>query len=280
MTPAFVLIGFALFAAPPSPYQAFFPANAEAHFVMNVDSPALQGRSFAFDVSADGQPFLASQNTFYPVGARADRMLPPFRVAGLSSIEQFAFMRDGALLAISGKTLFAVTPEGGRALAALPEEKMRVAAGSAKDAYLVGGASVFTLSQGGAVEHLLRAPKDIDALASDGSRLVIACGQAILELKDTGAPRLVAALPEPVRSLAIAPDGALFYSTAAGVGYVSARGGLYPFVNGKGAQLRVSGESLFLFFEDEGILKVSPAESFADLARSIDAARGQQDGGR
>ncbi|MHB8874292.1 MAG: hypothetical protein ACYC8T_11445 [Myxococcaceae bacterium] len=278
MSAAAIARGLSLLAGSPRPYQAMFPSAAEAGFIFNVD-PALQGRALAFDVGPGGQPFIASGQVVFPVNDRPERKLPPFRLSGVSRIDALGFTADGALLVISGTTLGAATPKGFRMLASLPAEKMHLSTGSAQQTYVWGGESVYALSRGGKVEHLVRTPEVIEALAGDGARLVLSTEGALLELKGTGEPRLFAVLPSPARSLALAPGGALFYSTDFEVGYLSAAGRRYPFVKGKGAQVRVAGTELFLFFEDEGILRCSPVESFAAMALAIDQASAGKDGG-
>lgn len=266
-------LGLMLLSA--TPWDGLFPSSAQAGFIFKVDG-ALSGRRFALDVSPGGQPFLAADQVIFPINDRPSRKLPPFRLSGVARIDELGFTRDGALLLISGKTLGAATAKGFRTLATLPGEKMHVATGSAQETWIWGGESIFSLSRGGKVEHLVRAPGAIEALAGDGPRLVFATQGAVLELLGTGEPRLLAVLPGPARSLALAPAGALFYSTDSEIGYLSAAGRRYPFVKGKGAQVRVAGGELFLFFEDEGLVRVSPVESFAAMAQAIDTAR---DGG-
>ncbi|MDP1824825.1 MAG: hypothetical protein Q8L48_16335 [Archangium sp.] len=268
-------LGLLLLSATPAAWDGVFPSAAQAGFIFKLDD-GLAGRRFAFDVSPDGQPFLASDQVIFPINDRPSRKLPPFRLSGVARIDELGFTRDGALLLISGKTLGAATAKGFRLLAMLPREKMHLATGSGQETWIWGGESVFSLSRGGKIEHLMRTPTPIEALAGDGPRLVFATQGALLELLGTGEPRLLAVLPGPARSLALAPGGALFYSTASEVGYLTASGRRYPFVKGKGAQVRVAGGELFLFFEDEGVVRVSPVESFAAMAQAIDAMR---DGG-
>ena len=270
------MVLLALLSAAPRPWDGFFPATAQAGFIFKLDA-ALEGKALAFDVSPAGQPFLAADQVIFPVNDRPTRKLPPFKLSGVGRIDELGFTRDGALLLISGKTLGAATARGFRLLSNLPQEKLHLSTGSAQETWVWGGQSIYSLSRGGKVEHLVRAPSTIEALAGDGPRLVFATQGALLELLGTGEPRLLVALPGPARSLALVPGGGLFYSTDAEVGFVSAEGRRYPFVKGKGAQVRVAGGELFLFFEDEGILRCSPVESFAAMAQAIDAAG--RDGG-
>lgn len=265
-----------LLSTAPRAWDGMFPAAAQAGFIFKLDA-ALEGKLLAFDVAPSGQPFLASDQVIFPVNDRPTRKLPPFKLSGVGRIDELGFTHDGALLLISGKTLGAATNKGFRALATLPREGLHLATGSAQETWVWGGESIYSLARGGKVEHLLRSPTPIEALAADGPRLVFATQGALLELLGTGEPRLIIVLPAPARSLALAPGGGLFYSTDAEVGFVSATGRRYPFVKGKGAQLRVAGGELFLFFEDEGLLRCSPVESFAAMAQAIDAA--SRDGG-
>lgn len=268
-------LALVLLSTAPRAWEGMFPAAAQAGFIFKLDA-ALEGKPLAFDVSPGGQPFLAADQVIFPVNDRPTRKLPPFKLSGGGHIDALGFAHGGALLLISGKTLGVATNQGFRVLATLPREKLHIATGSAQETWLWGGESIYSLARGGKVEHLLRAPTPIEALAADGPRLVFATQGALLELLGTGEPRLLIVLPTPARSLALAPGGGLFYSTDTEVGFVSSSGRRYPFVKGKGAQVRVAGGELFLFFEDEGILRCSPVESFAAMAQSIDAAR---DGG-
>lgn len=265
-----------LLSAAPVPWEGVFPSAAQAGFIFKLDD-ALAGRRFAFDVSPAGHPFIASDQVIFPINDRPTRQLPPFKLSGVGPIDELGFTRDGALLLISGKTLGAATPKGFRVLATLPRERMHLATGSEQETWIWGGESIFSLARGGKIEHLVQAPSVIEALAGDGPRLVFATQGAVLELLGTGEPKLLAVLPGAARSLALAPGGALFYSTDSEVGYLSAAGRRYPFVKGKGAQVRVARGELFIFFEDEGLVRCSPVQSFAAMAQSIDAAR---DGGR
>lgn len=274
MSPA--VLALVVLSVAPSPWEGLFPAEAQAGFIFRLDA-ALEGKPLAFDVSPAGQPFLATGPVIFPVSDRPSRELPPFKLSGLQRIDALGFTQAGALLLVSGKTLGAATPKGFQPLATLPREGLQVATGSAQETWLWGGESVYRLSRGGKVDHVLRAPAAIEALAAQGSRVVFAMQGAVLELAGLGEPRLVSLLPGPATSLAIAPGGGLFYSTAREVGFLSPEGRRYPFVKGKGARLRVVAGELFLFFEDEGLVRCSPVESFASMAKAIDAAG--RDGG-
>ncbi len=250
--------------------EAVVPPGATAAFLVTLDG----GAPFVFALSPDGQPVLARGDTFTPVKDRPERTLPTFRVTGVVA-ESMTFTADGALLVVSGKGLGVVGAGGFQKLVDLPVERMRVVAAGPGQALLVEGADLFRFTRGGQVEHVLRAPEPIGAVASDGERTVVAIGLALVEL--TGAePRLLAAMPERVTSLALAPRGALIASSASRIDWVS-EGKCTPFVKGRGGEVQVRGGDLFVLFPDEGLLKVSPLEAFSAYARRLDE---RHEGGR
>lgn len=264
-------------AAAPQPWEGAFPASAEAGFILRLDAE-LVGRPLAFDVSPWGQPFLASGAVVLPVMDRPDRELPPFKLGGAERIDELGFTRDGALLLISGRTLGAATASGFKALATLPGDGFHLASGRPGEAWLWGGQSAYRLARGGKLEHLFKAPAALEALTGEGDRVVFAMQGAILEQQGTAAPRVLAVVGSPLRSLALSPGGGVFYSTDTGVGFLSPEGRRVGLVKGKGARLRVSSGALFLLFADEGLVRCAPVETFEAMARSIAALA--QDGGR
>lgn len=264
-------------AAAPQPWEGVFPANAQAGFLLKLDA-ALTTTRLAFDVSPEGQPFLAAGAVVFPVVDRPERELPPFKLAGAERIEELGFTRDGALLLVSGRTLGVATSSGFKPLAALPAEAFQLASGRPGELWLWRGQSAYLFTRSGKLEHLFRAPAALEALTGEGARVVFAMQGSLLELLPGGAPRVLAVLATPVRSLALSPGGGVFYSTEREVGFLAPTGRRVTIVRGKGARLRVAAGALFLLFDDEGLLRCSPVESFEAMARSIEAAG--QDGGR
>ncbi len=268
MSPA-LLLGL-LCAAAPQPYEAVVPDGVSAALLVPLDGPG----PWAFDVAPDGQPMLAKGDTFAPVKDRPERTLPTFRVAGVDA-GAIAFAADGALLVVSGRALGVVSAGGFKKLADLPAEGLRLAAAGPKQVLLFGGEHLYRYTAGGRVEHLLHAQAPIDAAASDGTRIVLATGNAVVALEQ-GALSLVVETPTRLTCLALAPRGGLFLASAAGIDW-AARGRRYPFVKGKGGAVRVRGNELFVLFPGEGVLKVAPLDGFARYGERLDAAL---DGGR
>ena len=249
---------------PPQPAEGVVPAGT----VVGLVSPLTGEAPYAFDVAPDGQPVLARGDTFVPVKDRPERSLPTFSVAGVDA-GAIAFTADGALLVVSGRVLGVVSARGFQKLADLPADGLRLAAAGPKEVLLFGGGHLYRFSAGGRVEHLLESPVPIDAVAADGARTLLATGNAVVAL-EAGGLSVVVELPSRAVSLALAPRGGFFVSTGSGVDWVS-RGRRYPFLKGRGGQVRVTGNELFVLFPREGLYKVAPLDGFAAYGARVDA---------
>ena len=124
----------------------------------------------------------------------------------------------------------------------------------------------------GTLLHLLQAPAPITAVAGNREFTFLAIGEKIY-LFSEGKPLLLAyATDSNVTSLAISPPAGIFFATTESVGYVSEPGRGFSFVQGKGAEVQVRGNSLFLFFPDQGIMMCSPILGFAKMAEDLQLA--------
>jgi hypothetical protein len=187
-------------------------------------------------------------------------------------------MQDGALLLVVGDRLGIATARGFSSVAALPSSGMEVAAAGPDQAYLWGGAgaqsaNLYLYRKGGAVAHLVRASAPITAIAGSGDVTFFAVGTTVLRLERGRSPSLVKELTQEVTSLALISPSRVFYSTASGVGFLDADGRDFPFVRGSGATLRVQGDTLYLLFAKDGLMRVAPVTAFNDLAAAVDKAQ-------
>lgn len=259
----------------PRSYEAVFPKALKLSFLIRLDE--LPGdihiKNFLFDVNWRGVPYLFHRNrlvSFDPARRGSVRML---FVRGVDKIDRFAWVGD-ALLMVWGKRLGVLAESGFETLSQLPEEGMQIKTVNGRQVYLYGGGSgslyVYDINRG--LVHLIRAPAPVGAVSGNGTLTFLAMDDGIY-LFSPGKPLSLAyRAAEKVTSLAMVPPSGLFYSTEKRVGYIYDKGKGYSFLKGKGAELLTRKDDLYLFFRDEGVMKVGPVSAFEQFAKSLETA--------
>ncbi|MBT3349730.1 MAG: hypothetical protein HOC91_00445 [Nitrospinaceae bacterium] len=173
-----------------------------------------------------------------------------------------------------GKRLGVFADSGFETLSQLPEAGMQVKTVNGRQVYLYGGGSgslyVYDISRG--LVHLMRAPEPIGAVSGNGTLTFLAMKEEVY-LFSPGKPlSLVYRASEKITSLAMVPPSGLFYSTKKRVGYIYDKARGYSFLKGKGAELLTRKSDLYLFFRDEGVMKVGPVSAFGLFAKEVETA--------
>ncbi len=259
-------------------YRLFLPAAATVdELVGRSDLPKRsRGNPISFDVDADGRAMLGNRGRFVLLSDEKARAARPFQVPGISVGHASAWMHDGTLLAIEGDVLGSMTQKGFAPILRLPDTGMKVAAASHDECYLYGGEGygrdLYLYRRGGKLLLVLRAHGTIDAVSGNGERTYVAVGPSIFRLVPDQDPVHVHTAAAPVRSLAMAADDAVFFSTDNGVTYLTEKGLGFTFLQGKGGELRIRGERLYLFVPDEAVMRMGPVGSFEAQARTMKSA--------
>jgi hypothetical protein len=222
-----------------------------------------------FDIDPDGLPVVADGTSLKVMGAKAPLMSLGKR------IDDFAWMRDGALLLVSENHLAGLGSGGLVIGLELPNPGMRIRPAGLDTAYVAGGASepanhdVNLFARDKRIAKLATVPAPVSAIAGDGATTYVAIGAAVLRFSGTEPVRLLLQAPEPIVSLDKGPNG-LFYATAARVGYVTDDGNAYDFIVGQGGLLRVRGSSLYLLVHDGArLIRFNPVDAFDSFSKSF-----------
>ena len=231
-----------------------------------------------FDVDGDGRPFVLLRHTLIALQVTDDVPPEALRIGGVEAIDDFAWMAEGRMLLIAGKSLGELTEDGFDPILTLPDEHMKVAPASDNECYLYGGSSaktqcnLYLYRKDGTLLHLLVAPAPITAVAGTREFTFLAIGAKIYLLSEDKPLLAAYSADSNITSLAMSPPAGIFFSTDDSVGYVSEPGRGFSFIQGKGAQVRVRGDSLFLFFQDAGVMRCSPISRFAMMAEDLQQA--------
>jgi len=263
-----------------SDIEVMLPQDLKATFVTSFDGlwadrPA---QPLLFDVDNDGRPFIGLKHTLIAIQVADDEPPDSLRITGIEAIDDFAWMEDGRVLLVAGKSLGELTEDGFDPILTLPDEQMKVAPASVNECYLYGGKNakvrrdLYLYRKDGMLLHLLRAPAPITAIAGNREFTFLAIGPKIYLFTEGKPLLLVYSTDSNVTSLAVSPPAAIFFATANSVGYVSEPGRGFSFVQGKGAKVQVRDGSLFLFFPDQGIMKCSPISGFVKMAEDLQQA--------
>lgn len=211
---------------------------------------AVGGRVFATRVSAPARPPLV------PVQVQGD---PP---------SSLAVDEAGDMLGVAGG-FAGVMDEDGRFTQSLPlpYPTMRVAPSSeAGVVFLYGGAAgddrLYGLIDDGRLQVLLQSSAPIVGAAGGRDAVYAATPTAVLRLK-AGEPDILFRTPPdfkgPIRSIAVGPDGLIFFSTATRV-YALLGPNALSIVNDAGGSLRVRDRALYVLDPRRRLLlRVSPA---------------------
>ncbi len=257
-------------------FETVFPKTAQAEFILYFEDlpQEIRSKRLVFQVSETGHPVLIVDNILMTFKHGTDSFSGTYEVPNVDVIDHAAWMRNGDLLMISGNKMGEVTETGFEILLTLPDEGMKVEPASVGQAYLYGGSKksqrkhLYLYKEGGKLMHLLRTPSPINAVAGYGELTIFAMGRSIYMLAEGEPMTHVYITQGKATSLAIAPNGGIFYATDKEVGYITGRDQGYPIIKGQGAQVVVRGDDVYLFFPESGIFKISPASSFEDVANS------------
>ena len=90
------------------------PQNLKATFITRFDGlwrdrPA---QPLLFDVDSDGRPFIALKHTLIALQVADDEPPDSLRIAGVEAIDDFAWMADGRVLLVAGKSLGELSKDG------------------------------------------------------------------------------------------------------------------------------------------------------------------------
>jgi hypothetical protein len=260
------------------PLSAKFPSGVKAEFILKFDEKTADARAKAgpvlFNVDTAGQPYLLIGRTFlaakYSEDSKADAVaLPPGE-----AISDFSWTSDGSLLLIEGNRLMVMAPKGLKLVQTLPQAGMNLAPASEDECYIFGGVdleqqrNLYIYRKSGALLHLLQAESPIAAVAGNGEVTFVAIKDGIYALAPGYPLSLVLNHRSDITSLAVGPNYSLFYSSSDGVGFSSKKGSGELFVRGRGAELQVRDETLYLHFPNLGIMKCSPASEFLKTAEA------------
>lgn len=164
----------------------------------------------------------------------------------------FALDAGGALLAVTD-AYFGLLDENGQVGKAvpLPYPGMRLAPAQRAGAiYLFGGADrdwrLYRFLADGGLQVVLRADKPIVAVADSGKEIYVATAGVVMRIRP-GTPELLFAAPQgwQLRSLAVAEDGQVFFSTQDKV-YALLGPNALSIVNDAGGSLRVRDGALYV----------------------------------
>lgn len=241
------------------------PRGVEVSTLLPIPDGALVTLSSgsAFDIDPDGLPVIADGPGLKVMGAAA-----PLAAFGTAPVEDFAWMRDGALLLLIQHHLAGLGPKGLVLSLEVPAAGMHIRPAGPDTAYIFGGRdepgnhNVYLFGRDGKIAKLVTVPGPVSAVAGDGALTYVATGQTVLRFAGKEPVRLMLQAPEPIISLEAGPRG-LFYSAAARTGYVTADGTAYDFVRGQGGTLRLRGNALYLLVSDgPHLIRFSPVDAF------------------
>lgn len=226
-----------------------------------------------------GQPTLLMKDTFLTLKNRADqKVIPPFKVAGVTKIDHYAWMHDGALLMIVGRKLGGLTMAGFEPILSLPAAGMKVQPAAADLCYLYGGDTdvqrrhLYLYKKGGRLLHLLDAAEPITAVAGNGNTTFAALGDAVFALISGHPAFLIYTAEETITSLTLVMEsGGILYTTPNHAGYIHAPGSGFAFISKAGVEVKAFQNDLYILLPDKGLLRATPLSSFEKLAATMKA---------
>lgn len=258
--------------------KGIFPDQTSTGFVVRYDQlpPAMRKSPPLFAPDAEGRPTLLTGTRLARLAITNKQQFEAIRLPDPGQdIEHFAWMRDGAMLAIAGKRLIVPGENGFQTILKLPEKGMRMVPADAETLYIYGGTSraqrlsVYLYRKDGALAELARLPYPVTAVAGNGDVHFVAVGRSILIISPGEPVSLVYRPRSEVRSLAFAPPYGLFFATRDSVGFIHAAGKGFKFLAVRNAQVHVGGDHLYIVIPDEGVLRSSPVNEFKKLADRI-----------
>ena len=238
------------------------PAGVGVSALMRPDETK-SATPLAFDIDPDGLPVMADGPALKVMSSSSELL-----TLGVLHIDDFAWMRDEALLLVTQGHLASLSPKGVDLGLALPSPDMRIRPAGDDTAYVFGGATppydrdVYLFARDGSVTKLATMPQPIAAVAGDGTTSYVAAGSSIVQVTLNQPARILMEAADPILSLEAAPQGGLFYATKSAVGYVDNRGQALDFIRGDGGALRTRGSNLFVLLSSGNLLRVGPVERF------------------
>lgn len=274
---AAVLTSFPVFAAGPAGYEVYLPEGLDIDIILEPSDVERIGgnKKTIFQLNEAGEPTLLLGETFLTLkSSEGDEVIPPFRVEGAGSISHYAWMPDGTLMIISGKVLGILTTEGFMPILKLPHEDMKIEPASDDLCYLYGGSTkeqqrrLYLLKKGGMLLHLLEADEPVTAVAGDGKTTFIASGGSVLTLRP-GETEIMYTAGEEIGSLTVSKEtGGIFFATVSSAGYIHGKETGFEFIKGVGAEVKTFNDSIYIYFPDGEMFKVSPVSLFGETAET------------
>lgn len=268
---------FHFFGPKERPLAALLPKDVYVVELVRLDELEQPGTVGSFDVDPEGRPVLLVGGSvfvrFDPDGKRKPQTIP---LRGTPYVSDFSWMDDGSLLVVAQQELSEVTGGGLRPIQSLPRHSMRVRPASAAQCYLYGadspgeGRDLYIYRKGGELLQVLEAEGPIGAVAGDGSSTFVAIDRSVYLLLPEEPLTLVCRAAQPIRSLALGSGSVLFYATDSSVGMSAGPGNGVEFVKGRGGELRVHGEALYLFTPSQGLMKFFPVSRLVRMAREVE----------
>jgi len=252
------------------PLTALLPQDVYVVELVRLDELEHPGAVSRFDVDPEGCPALLAGRALVVLGADGRRTPETIRLRNEYGIDDFAWMDDGSLLAISGQTLLELTGTGMKNVQVLPEGSMRVRPASAGQCYLFGGYALYLYRKGGDILEVLRAESEIGAVAGDGEFTFVAIDRSVYLMAPEQPLTLVCRAERPIRSLALGPSSVLFYATDDSVGISTGPGHWVEFLQGRGGEIRVRGETLYLFSRSQGLMSFHPVSRLVRMAEKAE----------
>jgi hypothetical protein len=251
---------------------ALLPQDVHVVELVRFDELEHPGAVSRFDVHPEGCPALLAGDNLVLLGADGRRAPETIRLRSEHGIHDLAWMDDGSLLALSHRTLLELTGTGMKDIRTLPESFMRVRPASAGQCYLFGGCNLYLYRKGGDILEVLRAESEIGAVAGDGDFTFVAIDRSVYLMAPEQPLTLVCRAGRPIRSLALGPSSALFYATDFGVGISTGPGQCVEFLQGRGGDIRVRGETLYLFTPRQGLMSLYPVSRLVRMAEKAEDA--------
>jgi hypothetical protein len=240
--------------------DAALPRSAHMESLLIPDGETGSANS-DLDVTAAGLPVVADGARLFALGSGKSVVdIAPFR------IDDFAFMRgDGRLLLISGDRLISPGPDGPVQGPILPSSGMKVRPAGETTAFLFGGIvepashDLYMVRSDGMLAKLATMPSpivDVSGFAGDDDGaasidVFIATGRNVFRIVGRRPVKKVFEADADIFSIAATPNGAVFYATRNGVGYVDDDGPAVEFMRGHTGVVRTGGKSLYVWSPEE-----------------------------
>ena len=258
------------------PLDGILPEELTAGFILRMEDfpPERRHTRFRLRLDAEGRPHILIGRSLIGLKDRQDRKPVLLRIPGKEKIDDFTWLPDGTFLAVSEDRLGVPGKDRFHVILTLPDRGMRITPADPGRFYIHGGGdeqrrNLYLYEKGGRLTHLLRLPFPIVDVTGIGNVTFVAAGRTIYLVAQNRPITRVYEAKDDLRSLVLAPTGGLFYATDNGVGYLRGLGAGFTFLKGRGAEIAVFGEDLYLSFADLGMLKASPVSSFERLVATL-----------